>query len=223
MSKQKNEKYKGALKMKKEKILSKPLCMTLLICAFVYGLILPFCWGNNPLEPNGTLSLLCETRKAFFWFWALMTGLGSVLNVQYMYHKLGSKKKYLDVLNVLAFISIITIALTLGHSINDWNPKRLAHWIATGGYIVFLVASMLLYFLSNIKRQKLFAVLSACIAAILALFLVLFAVIGKSGVMEIVPNALLQIMLFVVNFTPAAKTKESTSAVTQKAKADAVQ
>ena len=202
--------------MKKEKILSKPLCMALLIGAFVYGLILPFCWGNNPLEPTGTLSLLCENRKLFFWVWALLTGLGSVLNVQYMYEKLGNKKRYLDVLNVLTFLSIIIIALTLGHSISDWNPKRVAHWIATGGYIAFLVASMLLYFLSNIRRQKLFAVLSACIAAILALFLVLFAGIGKSGIMEIVPNALLQIMLFVVNFPPAVKRKESASAECEK-------
>ena len=209
--------------MKKKKILSKPLCMTLLICAFVYGLILPFCWGNNPLEPNGTLSLLCENRKAFFWVWALLNGLGSVLNVQYMYEKLGNKKRYLDVLNILTFLSIITIALTLGHSISDWNPKRVAHWIATGGYIVFLVASMLLYFLSNIRRQKLFAVLSACIVAILGLFLVLFAVIGKSGVMEIVPNALLQIMLFVVNFTPAVKRKDSVSVERKKVQAGAGQ
>ena len=207
--------------MEKKKILNKPLCMTLLICAFVYGLILPFCWGNNPLEPTGTLSLLCENRKAFFWVWALLNGLGSVLNVQYMYEKLGNKKRYLDVLNVLTFLSIIIIALTLGHSISDWNPKRVAHWIATGGYIVFLVASMLLYFLSNVRRQKLFSVLSACIAAILALFLVLFAVIGKSGMMEIVPNALLQIMLFVVNFTPAAKRKESASAECEKVQTDA--
>ena len=207
--------------MEKKKILNKPLCMTLLICAFVYGLILPFCWGNNPLEPTGTLSLLCENRKAFFWVWALLNGLGSVLNVQYMYEKLGNKKRYLDVLNVLTFLSIIIIALTLGHSISDWNPKRVAHWIATGGYIVFLVASMLLYFLSNVRRQKLFSVLSACIAAILALFLVLFAVIGKSGMMEIVPNALLQIMLFVVNFTPAAKRKESASAECEKMQTDA--
>ena len=124
-------------------------------------------------------------------------------------------------LNVFTFLSIITIALTLGHSISDWNPKRVAHWIATGGYIVFLVASMLLYFLSNIRRQKLFAVLSACIAAILALFLVLFAVIGKSGIMEIVPNALLQIMLFVVNFTPAAKRKESATAECEKVRTGA--
>lgn len=209
--------------MKKEKILSKPLCMTLLIGAFVYGLILPFCWGNNPLEPNGTLSLLCENRKVFFWVWALLNGLGSVLNVQYMYEKLGNKKRYLDVLNVLTFLSIIIIALTLGHSISDWNPKRVAHWIATGGYIAFLVASMLLYFLSNIRRQKLFVVLSACIAAILALFLALFAGIGKSGIMEIVPNALLQIMLFVVNFTPAVKRKESALAECEKVQTGAGQ
>lgn len=195
--------------MKNNAKLKKNICLSLLIGAFVYGLILPFCWGNNPLETNGTLSLLCEDRKFFFWIWALLTGGGTLLNVRYMYEKLGSKKKYLDILNILAFISMITIALTLGHSIESWNPKRVAHWIATGGYIAFVVASMLLYFLCNIKKQKLFAVLSACIGAILALFLVMFAVIGKSGLMEIIPNALLEILLFVVNFTPAAKLKQT--------------
>ena len=49
--------------MAKKSKLMKPLCIITLIISFVYGLVLPFCWGNNPASELGTLSLLCEDRK----------------------------------------------------------------------------------------------------------------------------------------------------------------
>ena len=77
--------------MKTEKIFSKPLCITVLFAAFVYGLALPFFWGNNPASELGTLSLLCEDRKAWFWLWGVLTSGGILINTQYMYKKFGMK------------------------------------------------------------------------------------------------------------------------------------
>lgn len=189
--------------MKFEKILSKPLCIGLLFCAFAYGLVLPFCWGNDPLSEYGTLSILCDDHRIWFWLWGMLTAGSIILNTQYMYKKFGYKNKFLDSLCALGFISMICVASTLGHPVDSWNTQRIIHWIATGLFIVFIIASIALFFLFNIKKYKRFGVLTICIFAILATFLLMFAIIGKSGLMEIIPLAMLQILLFIVNFTPA--------------------
>ena len=121
------------------KILNKPFCLSILAVGFVYGLVLPFCWGNNPLDENGTLSLLCEDRQLFFWLWGIVTIGGVIINAQYMYKKFEYKNRFFDALCLLSFISMCVVALTLGHSIEDWNPNRIAHWFATGVFIVFCV------------------------------------------------------------------------------------
>lgn len=194
--------------MKSKKLLSGPFCIILLFFAFVYGLALPFFWGNNPASELGTLSLLCEDRKIFFWAWGILTSGSILVNTQYMYKKFGFSNKFLDALCVLGFISILIVALTLGHSIEDWNPKRLAHWIATGLFIVFTAASIALFFIINRKKHKRFNLLTLCTFLILGTFVVIFAVVGKSAVMEMVPLALIELFLFTVNFTPLIKAED---------------
>lgn len=191
-----------------KKIISKPFCITVLLCAFVYGLALPFFWGNNPASEFGTLSLLCEDRKLWFWLWGILTSGGILINTQYMYNKFGMKSKFLDLLGVLGFVSMSAVALTLGHSIADWNPKRLLHWIATGCFIAFTVASVALFFIINRKKHGKFNMLTCCTFLILGTFVVIFAAVGKSALMEMIPLALIEIFLFAVNFTPWIKSEE---------------
>ncbi len=193
--------------MKKNTLL-KAFCIGTLFCAFVYGLALPFFWGNNPASELGTLSLLCEDRKAYFWLWGVLTSGGIFINTQYMFGKFGMKNKFLTVLGVLGFVSMALVALTLGHSIEDWNPKRIAHWVATGCFIAFTVASIALYFIINRKKHPKFNMLTVCTFLILGTFVVIFAVVGKSALMEMIPLALIEIFLFAVNFTPWIKAKE---------------
>ncbi|MBE6812725.1 MAG: hypothetical protein E7523_07565 [Ruminococcaceae bacterium] len=195
---------------KKVSFFNKPFCMTLLACAFVYGLVLPFCWGNNPASELGTLSLLCEPpeRKIWFWIWGFFTAGGVACNLQYMYKKFDYKNKFLDALCVLSIIGVCCIALTLGHSIEDWNPKRILHWVATGVFIVFMLAAGVLFFIFNIKKQKHFGILTACMFGIFATFLIIFIGVGKSALMEMIPVAMYEILLFVINFTPAFKKQE---------------
>ena len=189
----------------------KAFCIGTLFCAFVYGLALPFFWGNNPLTETGTLSLLCETaqRKPYFWAWGVITSGSILINSGYMYNKFGMRSKFLNVLGVLGFISMALVALTLGHSIEDWNPKRIAHWVATGAFIVFTIASLAVFFISNRKKHKKFDMLTVCTFLILGSFAVIFAVVGKSGLMEMVPLALIEIFLFAVNFTPWVKAEQA--------------
>lgn len=194
--------------MKKENSLLKILCIGTLAAAFVYGLALPFFWGNNPALETGTLSLLCEDRKGWFWLWGVLTSGSLLLNTQYMYKKFSYSSKFLNALCVIGFVSMALVALTLGHSIADWNPKRIAHWVATGCFIGFTVASIALFFIFNIKKYKGFGVLTGCTFAILGTFVVIFAVVGKSALMEMIPLALIEVFMFVVNFTPAVKVEK---------------
>ena len=191
-----------------EKFVNKKLCFMLLITGFIYGLILPFFWGNNPLDENGTLSLLCEDKQEFFWLWGLVTIGGIILNTQYMYKKFEYKSRFLDVLCGSAFVSICVVALTLGHSVDDWNPKRLAHWIATGVFIVFCVASIAFFFIFNIKRRKGFGLLTGLTFVIPVTFGLIFGLYGKCGLMEVIPVAMMQILLFIVNFTNLINTEK---------------
>ena len=187
--------------MKKKKISSKPICITWLLIAFVYGLILPFCWGNNPMSELGTLSLLCEDRKLYFWIWGLLTSGSIFINSQYFFNKFSFKHKLYDIFGIFAIISVALVALTLGHSIDSWNPKRIAHWVATGMFIIFLLGSLALYFFVNRKNHKSFGILFLCMLGIFASFLFIFIFIGKSALMEMIPVALIEIFLFVINFT----------------------
>lgn len=187
--------------MNKEKILSKPICIIWLAIAFIYGLILPFCWGNNPMSELGTLSLLCEDRKIYFWIWGLLTSGSIVINSQYFFKRFSFGHKLYDILGVLAIISVALVALTLGHSIDSWNPKRIAHWVATGMFIIFLLGSLAIYFFANRKKNKRFNLLFICMLGIFASFLFIFIFVGKSALMEMVPVALLEIFIFVINFT----------------------
>ena len=188
-----------------EKIVSKPVCIIILVCAFIYGLVLPFCWGNDPTSELGTLSLLCEDRKLWFWIWGILSSGGIILNTQYMYKKYGYRSYFLNALCALGFIGIVCVALTLGHPIDSWNPKRILHWVATGLYIVFTLAPIALFFIINIKKYKGFRAFTVCTFLILATFLLIFGIMGKSAVMEMVPLAMFEALLFAVNFTPIGK------------------
>ena len=196
----------------------KAFCIGTLFCAFVYGLALPFFWGNNPASEFGTLSLLCETaeRKPFFWLWGILTSGGIFINTQYMYKKFGIKSRFLTVLGVLGFFSMALVAITLGHSIEDWNEKRIAHWVATGAFIAFTVASVALFFIINRKKHSKFNLLTVCTFLILGSFVVIFATVGKSALMEMIPLALIEVFLFAVNFTPWVKAEHATAEVLEK-------
>lgn len=197
------------------RIINKRLSLAFLISGFVYGLVLPFCWGNNPLDEHGTLSLLCEDKQVFFWAWGIVTIGGIILNTQYMYKKFEYKSRFLNVLCIASFISICVVALTLGHSIDDWNPKRVAHWIATGVFIVFCVASIVLFFMMNMKKHKGFKLLTGLSWLVPVAFGLIFGLYGKSGLMEIVPVAMMQILLFIVNFTSLINTERIEAEQTQ--------
>ena len=195
--------------MKKNIFDSKIFCISFLAAAFVYGLVLPFCWGNNPASEVGTLSLLCEDRKIYFWIWGILTSGSIIANTQNMYNRFSIKSKFYNTLCVLAFISMALIAITLGHSIEDWNPKRIAHWVATGVFIVLTVAPLLFPFIRYRKKKKCFSLYALCTVAILMTFVVIFVFVGKSALMEIIPIALIEIFLFVINFVKPVKEAQS--------------
>lgn len=178
-----------------------PLSLGLLIAAFVYGLVLPFCWGNNPASTYGTLSLLCETRVGWFWLWAVLTGGAFTLNLARACEKHGCRSPLPEIFMLLSLAGMLLTAGTLNHSIESWNPKRIAHWIGAILYAVFLLAAFLTFYLLSVRRHpRLWFMLGASMAAGAAVLaqLLLF---GRNGYMEILPIALLEAELFVENYT----------------------
>lgn len=185
--------------MEKNNRILRDVCFTGLLAGIVYGLVLPFCWHNDPFDAYGTLSILCEDRKLFFWLWVVLDCGSLLLNCVYMFNKFGADKR-LRVLPALSFAAACCIALTLGHDVTTWNPKRIAHWVATGVYVAFLAASVLIFSLSRICRDRVCQWLFAASAASLACFLVILLVFGKSGVLEMIPNLMIQLTVLTVNF-----------------------
>lgn len=184
----------------KKIVFAKPFCLLFLIAGFAYGLILPWCWGNNPFDALGTLSILCEDRKFFFWIWVVLVGGAYFLNTNYAYIKYNDNSRFLRVLSVLTLIGCCAIALSLKHDVQTWNPKRIVHWIATGVYIVCVALSVFIFLVRNRKTYKGFNLLSVLTLLIVATIPLWLFILGKSAMMEMIPNALFQIMLFVMNF-----------------------
>ncbi len=195
------------IKMSVKKLLNKKVCLIWLFAAFVYGIILPFFWGNDPWDSMGTLSILCENHKPFFWLWVLVCCGGNLVNTNYMYKKYNNKNKALVIISLAAFVAACGIAATLGHSVLDWNPKRVAHWICTGLYIALLGVSVGFFGLLNIKKGKGYAALFLCVIGIVVFLVVWLLTLGKSAVFEMIPYALLQTILFLVNFTNVFRLK----------------
>lgn len=187
--------------MIKNKSIDKKLCLVWLIAAFVYGSILPFCWGNDPLDPLGTLSILCAAHKPFFWLWVLLCGGANLININYMYKRYDYDNKALKILSVVTFLAACGIAATLGHPVDSWNLKRIIHWVVTGLYVAGLGVCIGFFGLMNKKKNKQYLAVFFCVILIVVIFVAWLLIIGKSGIHEMVSYALLQILLFLLNFT----------------------
>ncbi len=186
-------------------VFGKPFCMFFLIAGFVYGLVLPWCWGNNPFDEFGTLSILCEDRKFFFWIWVVLVGGAYLLNTIFAFRKFKDESRFLRILSVLTFVACCAIALSLKHDVHSWNPKRIVHWIATGLYIACVALSVFIFLMRNRKKFKGFNALAILTVLLVATIPVWLLTIGKSAMMEMIPNAFFQIMLFVLNFVLPVK------------------
>lgn len=184
---------------------SSALCLAFLICAFFYGLILPFCWGNDPSDTYGTLSLLCENHIPWFWLWAALTGGAFLLNLEHLYEKHGCRSRFLDACVVLSLLGLLLTAATLRHSIQTINPKRVLHWIGAILYAGFLLAAFFLFFLRSVRQNKGFLPFLLLTAATIVGVPVWLLVFGRNGYMEMIPIALFQVFLFLLNFTPLVK------------------
>lgn len=186
-------------------VFGKYFCMTFSIAGFVYGIVLPWCWGNDPFDEFGTLSILCEDRKIFFWLWVLLVGGAYFLNTNFALRKYKDNSVFIRTLSVVTFAACCAIALSLKHDVHSWNPKRIVHWIATGIYIVCVALSVFVFLMRNRKKYKGFNVLIIMTLVIFASIPIWLFTLGKSAMMEMIPNCMFQILLFVLNYIMPVK------------------
>ena len=184
-------------------LLGRPVCFCFFVLALVIGLVLPFCWGNNPGDKYGTLSLLCENHIPWFWLWACLTGGCFALNLERLFHTHDCSKKFLHALVIAMLAGLVLTSATLNHSIEDLNPKRVLHWVGAILYAGSLLAAIALFLLLKARRNRRFLPFLIFDVLIGVMVLVWLLCIGRSGYMEMIPIALLECMLAVMNFTPA--------------------
>ena len=142
-----------------------PVCLAVLLAALVYGLVLPFCWHNDPSGTYGTLSLLCEHHIPWFWLWTVLTGLGLTLNLEFAYHKYGYSGKPLRIAAAFGLFGMILTAATLNHSIQDWNPKRVAHWTGAICFAAGITIAFLFFFIRKAREYKWFLLFIALLGS----------------------------------------------------------
>ncbi|MCR5782463.1 MAG: hypothetical protein K6G90_06960 [Clostridia bacterium] len=188
---------------------ARPVCLVFLLSALVYGLVLPFCWHNDPSDTYGTLSLLCENHIPFFWVWAVLTGLGITLNLEFAYQKYGYTGKSLRIAAVFGLFGMILTAATLNHSIQDWNPKRVAHWTGAICFAAGFAVAFIFFFIGKVREFSRFRFFIVLLGSAAAGVLVQLLTVGRNGYMEIVPLALEELTLLVINTVPASKLKIS--------------
>ena len=196
-------------------MLSKPVCLFFLIAGLVFGNGIMFLFGNDPADPLGTISILCEDRKYLFWIWALFVVGGYFLNTQYAYRRYGDRSRFLRVLSILAVVAACGIGLSLKHDVTTWNPKRIVHWISTGVYMATLGLSLIIFLLKNAKRYRGFLWLGLSATVIVSGIAVWLLTLGKSGLMEMIPNTLMETLLLLVNYILPVRPKDPASAPPQ--------
>ena len=198
-----------------QKLLSKPVCFFFLIAGLIIGNGIMFLFGNDPSKPLGTISILCEDRKYLFWIWAFFVVGGYFLNTLYAYRRYHETSKLLLFISVFAVIAACGIGLSLKHDVTTWNPKRIVHWVSTGVYMAALGLSIMIFLFKNAKRYHGFLFLGIVVLLILFGIAVWLLTLGKSGLMEMVPNTILEILLLLLNFILPVKPKNTSLSDTE--------
>ena len=181
------------------KITTNPyVCTLFFITGFLIGVILPFCWGNDPSDKYGTISLLCEDRKGWFWLWTVLTGGCCYCNINRIMVKYDRDKKYIHIFVIIMLFGMVLTAATLKHSILTLNPKRVLHWIGAILYGFFALCSNFHIYLTLMRKDKLFIAPFAITCIVIIGMLIWLLLIGRSGYMEFVPIAIMEIMMYVI-------------------------
>ena len=133
------------------------------------------------------------------WIWCTVISLGFALTTKSMSRAIGCKNRLLDTMGWLSVLGGMAVCITLNHSIENWNPKRVCHWIGTFFFGVCLVCEILLFlFLNRKKDKKLVGFMIVLLVAVVMVF-VCFGIFGKNGYIEMIPIAFYQIFSVILN------------------------
>lgn len=157
------------------------------------------CWYlsfSNPLKSEGALSIIGLSHPVLFALWGFFAECALYVNIEGAYRRTGYQNKWGRLLLNLAILSIlITVFVPF-----DFQQmiQYIIHCYGAISFIVYNGVAMLILFF-KFYRQKSFLIMACISTAILLITLLLFLIIGESGILETVPMLLCFLILCIVN------------------------
>lgn len=192
---------------------NKWVCMITLIVGFVYMVSYSFFVHGDPM--HWTASMIGRSVPRLFVFWGVISSLALVLNLNYMYHRGGYKGVLVKIGTACQYVGTLFIMMcVLIPSIEKEEVvspltrlQIVGHWSGALLFGVFFAASIIIYLISARKDYKGMTVALILFSAMLATLIALLIAFNKNGVIELIPMAAAEILVFLINFTGLFKKK----------------
>lgn len=168
---------------------------------FIISAVLYTCWYltfSNPFKSYGALSIIGLRHPFLFSIWGFLAEAALFINLQAAYKRASYKNRYTNILLALGLTSILITIFV------PFQFERLAlyiiHCYGAISFIVYHGIAMLILFF-KFYRQKSYCIAGCLSTVILLTTLLLFLIIGESGILEAAPMFLSFLILGAVNFS----------------------
>lgn len=154
---------------------------------------------SDPMKSYGALSYIGLKHPVLFAIWGLLAESALYLNIKNAYRQAGYNNKYGQwMLNLAITSMLITIMVPFDF---DRMVQYIAHCYGAISFIIYNGVAMLILFFRFYQKKA--YLLAGCASAVILLStLLLFLLIGESGVLETTPLFLSFLILTTVNFSP---------------------
>lgn len=176
----------------------------LLLAGFIYTIF--FAFIEDPRLPEGMASVIGLEHPVLFFFWNLITGLAFFYNSKAMYRTYGYKSK---MGNIFIWSAIVCLAIiNFIPTTSQPGAQKVLHFAGVVGYISANACTLIWFFFMQRKRFRGFSFMCALTVLMSISILICFLVIGKSGLLEIIPMWMCYVFLFCLNCTKMFKRKK---------------
>lgn len=151
---------------------------------------------SNPMRSEGALSIIGLSHPFLFFIWGVLAELALYFNIEQAYRRAGYQNRWGRRMLNLAVTSIL-ITLLVPFDYNHLG-QYIFHCYGAISFIIYNGTAMLILFFRFYKKKSYLA--AGCLSAsILCITLLLFLILGESGILEAAPMLLSFLILCIVN------------------------